>query len=87
LASKVSGVSLLPDNRATTAFTKTGDSGGQSTGAVCQSEDRRKGFSDTPSNRLIACRMFSWASPRFAPKAMIAHLSTLDVRLWTLDFT
>ncbi len=78
LASNDSGVSPARGTNPTTAFTKAGDPGGQSTGEVCQSEDRKRGPSDSSPRSIIPSRIFPWESPRFAPSATIASSPTLD---------
>jgi len=75
--SKDSGVSLLRGASPTTAFTKFGEPGGQSTGALSKSDDFRSGWSDNSCNRSIACKIRRRESPRFEPNAMNAFCRTL----------
>ena len=75
----------LAATKPTTAFTKTGEPGGQSTGVVCQSEDLSKGrFETAPAAAASPRSTFCRESPRFDPSATIAN--SPDFRLWTLDF-
>jgi len=50
-----------------------GESGGQSTGDVCQSEDLKMGESEKSCNRASALRIIGCESPRFEPSATKAH--------------
>ena len=57
---------------ATAAFTNGGEPGGQSTGAVGQSEDLRMGVAENFCNLSKACRISAAESPRLEPRAISA---------------
>ncbi len=64
-----SGVSPSRASKPTTAFTNSGEPGGQSTGEVCHNEDLRIGRSEQFCSRTIASRMIRRESPRLEPNA------------------
>ncbi len=69
---KDSGVSSFRGTKPTTAFTNFGESGGQSTGVVCQKEDLRIGATEIFCNRASASKRICRESPRFEPSATMA---------------
>jgi len=74
VAKSVSGVWPARSARPTTAFRKEGEPGGQSTGAVSQRDDFRRGSSDRVWSRSIAARRIASESPRLEPRAMKARI-------------
>lgn len=69
LSSNVSGVSSGRGVNAATAFTNSGESGGQSTGVVCHSEDAMKSDGARERSCPIASRRTTTESPRLEPSA------------------
>ena len=67
-ASNDSGDSPALTCKPAQAFTKGGDPGGQSTGVLCQSEERTRGASDSCCNRARAASRVGGESPRFYPR-------------------
>ena len=76
-SSKVSGVSFVRGVKLTTAFTNFGESGGQSTGDVCHSEEFRFGVSENCCSRVNADKIFFCESPRLEPRATKASFEFL----------
>lgn len=68
-SNNVSGVSSGRGVNATTAFTNSGESGGQSTGVLCQKEDATKSDEARERSRAIASRRTATESPRLEPSA------------------
>ena len=75
-SSNDSGVSPVLAARPTTAFTNGGESGGQFTGDVCQSEDLRIGWLEKFCSRAIASKTIWRESPRLEPSATNASVLT-----------
>ena len=71
-ASRDSGVSPARGVNPAMALMKSGEPGGQSTGAVRHREDINKGDADSVCSRSMACRRIWHELPIFEPRAMNA---------------